>query len=133
MPEVDERKIYKVLSKIKGKGEISVYNAVINVSLSPEDIHEVDSPDYLLWVDISLKLYGQDLKLRVPIPIEAEKGGIHAGVLNDLQKFIGRRRYPIELPMLVIAEAGYDSKEVTESFPVRFAINQIPVRLLLEE
>jgi hypothetical protein len=133
MPEVDEREIYKVLSKIKGKAEINVDNAVITISLSPIDIHEIDSPDYLLWVDISLKLYGQDLKLRIPIPIEAEKGGIHGGALNDLQKFIRRKRYPIELPMLVIAEAGYDSKEVTESFPVRISINQIPVRLLLEE
>jgi hypothetical protein len=130
MPEVDEKKIFDSLIKYKGTRKFNIEDTEISLSLNPIDIHEIDSPDFLLWIDMSLKLFGQDVKLRVPIPIEAEKGGIYGGALEDLKKFIERGKYPIEIPMLVIAEAGYDTKGQNESFPARFVINQIPVRLL---
>jgi hypothetical protein len=73
------------------------------------------------------------LKVKIPIPIEAEKGGIYGGALEDLSEFVKRKKYFIELPMLVIAEKGYETIEKEEIFPVRFIINQIPVRLLEEK
>jgi hypothetical protein len=133
MPEVNEKEIYSTVLKYKGRWKIDVNDAEISISLNPIDIHEINSPDCILWIDVSLKLFGQALKLKVPIPIEAEKGGIYGGALEDLKKFIERGKYPIELPMLVVAEAGYDTKEQTESFPTRFVINQIPVRLLKDK
>jgi len=133
VPEVNEKKVYDVLLRYKGEGKIEIEDADISLSLNPIDIHDIDSPDCLLWIDISLRLFGQDLKLKVPIPIEAEKGGIYGGALEDLKKFIERGRYPIELPMLVIAEAGFDTKKQNETFPVRVTINQIPVRLVKKE
>ena len=132
MPEVSERKVYDALLRHKGKGKIVIDDAEISLSLNPIDIHAVDSPDCLLWIDISLKMFGQDLKLRIPIPVEAEKAGIYGGALNDLRKFIERGKYPIELPMLVIAEAGYNRREQNETFPVRITISQIPIRLVNE-
>ena len=131
MPEVKERQIYDALLRHKGKGEIKIGNAEIDLSLNPIDLHGIDSPDCLLWIYISLKLFGQDLKLRVPVLVEAEKGGIYGGALEDLRKFIERGKYPIELPMLVIADAGYATKAQLEALPVRITINQIPVRLVV--
>ena len=119
--------------KYKGSGKIDIGGAEIVLSLNLVDIHGIDSPDSLLWIDISLKIFGQDLKLRVPIPVEAEKGGIYGGALEDLKKFVERGKYPIELPMLVIAEAGYETREQKEILPVKFTISQIPVRLLEEK
>jgi len=130
MPEVNERKVYSALLKHKGKGKVDIEDTEIYLSLNPVDIHQVDSPDCILWVEISLKLLGQDLKLRIPVPVEAEKGGIYGGALEDLRKFVERGKYPIEIPMLVVAEAGYDRREQSEFFPIRFMISQIPVRLL---
>jgi len=130
MVEVSEKEVYKNLLKYKGKGKVNVGETEVGVALNPVDIHEVDSPDCLLWVEIFLRVFSQDLKLRIPIPVEAEKGGIYGGALEDLKKFVERGRYPIEVPMLVIAEAGYDSKEQPETFPVRFAVSQVPIRLL---
>jgi hypothetical protein len=130
MPQVNVKKIYDALLRYKEGGIIKIHDAEISLSLNPIDIHAIDSPDCILWIDVSLKLFGQNLKLRVPIPVEAEKGGIYGGALEDLKKFVDRRKYPIELPMLVVAEAGYDTKAQNETFPVRFTINQIPVRLI---
>lgn len=133
MPEVNEKKVYNALLKSKGSGEIDIEGTKISLSLNPIDIHDIDSPDCLLWMDISLKIFGQDLKLKVPIPVEAEKGGIYGGALEDLKKFVERGKYLIDLPMLVIAESGYERREERENFPVRFTISQIPIRLLEEK
>lgn len=130
MPEVSEKDVYNALLRYKGTWKIDVQDTQISLSLNPIDLHDVDSPDCILWVDIGLRLFGQDLKLRVPIPIEAEKGGIYGGALDDLRKLIERGKYPIELPMLVVAEAGYDTKERTEYYPTKFVVNQVPIRLL---
>jgi hypothetical protein len=129
MAEVNEEKIYNSLLKFKGNKQVSIGEAEVDLSINPTDIHNIDSPDYLLWLNISIKLYGQELKVRVPVPVEAEKGGIYGGALEDLRKFVERKKYPIEIPMLVIAEAGFETTTQTEPFPVKFTINQIPVRL----
>jgi len=119
--------------KYKGSVKLDIENAEINFSLNPIDIHDIDSPDCILWIHISLRLFGHDLKLRIPIPVEAEKGGIYGGAMEDLKKFVERGKYPIELPMLVVAEAGYDTKEQNESFPVHFMISQIPIRQIKDQ
>lgn len=132
MPEVREEDVYNALLKFKGEEKIKIGQAEIVLSLDPVDIHNFDRPDSILWVDISLKLFGQNLKLKVPIPVEAEKQGI-GDAMEDLEAFIKREKYPIEMPMLVIAEAGYEKREERRTFPVKFRIIQIPVRRLKEE
>lgn len=132
MPEVNEKEVYDALLKYKGSGKMHIENAEIDLSLDPVDIHNVDSPDCLLWIHVSLKLFGQYLKLRIPIPVEAEKGGIYRA-LEDLKKFVERGRYPMELPMLVVAEEGYETNEQNVSFPVRFMISQFPIRHLNDQ
>ncbi len=133
MPEVNEKKVYDALLRCKGDKEVHIGDAAIGLSLNPSDIHNTDSPDSILWLNITLSLFGQSLKLKIPIPVEAEKGGIYGGALEDLKKFIERGRHFIELPMLVVAEAGYEVIEQKGNLPVRFTISQIPVRLLNEE
>jgi hypothetical protein len=73
------------------------------------------------------------MKLRAPLPFEAEKGGIYGGALEDLRKSVERERCPIELPMLVVAESGYESTHGKHHVPVKFSITQVPIRLLDEK
>ena len=101
------------------------------MSLVPEDIHKFDRPDSILWVNISLRIFTQTLRIRIPIPVEGEKHAIDAR--EDLEEFIRRGRYLIELPMLVVAEAGYGRKEEPPKlFPTKFTVTHIPVRRLSE-
>lgn len=132
MPQVKEEDIYNALLKLKGEKSVRIGKAEITLSLIPEDIHKIDRPDTILWFNISLKIFGQNLRLRVPVPVEGEKHGIN-DAMEDLEEFIKREKYPIEIPMLVIAEAGYEKREERRTFPVKFKITQIPLRRLMEE
>ena len=132
MPEVREEDVYNALLKFKGEGTIKIGKAEIHLSLTPIDVHTIGRPDSILWLEVSLRLFGQNLKLRVPVPIEAEKNGID-DAMEDLEGFVKRGKYLIEVPMLVIAEAGYGKREERRNFPVEFTITQVPVRRLKEE
>jgi len=133
MPRVNETEVYDALLRYTGEARVNVGNTQVNIRLRPSDIHAVDSPDCLLWVCITFTLFGQEVELKVPIPIEAEKGGIAGGALEDLEKFVAREKYPIEIPMVVVAESGYQARKQEEKFRVRFSINQVPVRALHHE
>jgi hypothetical protein len=130
LPAVEEGRVYEALLKFKGTGKAVINGTDILISINPVDNHFLDSPDFLLWVQVSFRVFGEELKLTVPVPIEAEKGGLYGGALEDLEKFVQRQKHTIELPMLVIAESGFDEKEKSESFPVKFSLKQIPVRLI---
>lgn len=131
MPDVSEDDVYDALLKTcEGKTEFTLRRTHIVFSLSPMDIHNSDSPDFILWVDVSMKIFGQDLNLRIPLPVEAEKGGIYGGALEDLQKYIEREHYKIELPMLVVSESGYENKEEKAKISTRIQITQVPIRAL---
>ena len=131
MPEVKERDVYNALLKFKGEGFIEIGEAEVHLCLTPVDVHTVGRPDSILWLEVALGLFGQDLKLRVPVPIEAEKNGI-ADAMDDLEGFVERRQYTAEIPMLVVAEAEYGRREVRRDFPVKFTLAQIPVRRVKE-
>ncbi len=130
MPDVDERKVFDALLKYRLEGRIASEHTSVQIRLCPVDNHVGDSPDFLLWVEVEFELFGQPVKLKVPIPIEAEKGGISGGALEDLRKFVDRRKHLIEIPMVVVSEAGYDSKEQVEQCTTKFTIRQVPVRRL---
>ncbi|GAI29070.1 unnamed protein product, partial [marine sediment metagenome] len=95
-------------------------------------VHKHDRPDSILWVDILLRLFGQEFKLRIPIPIEGEKNSID-DAMEDLDEFVKRKKYPVEIPMLVITEAGYAKRREYRDFPTKFMMTQFPVRRLKEE
>ena len=130
MAGVTEKEVHAALLKCAGKGEaFKIGKVEVQVSLEPQDIHVGDSPDFILWLDVALRIFAQNLEVRIPIPVEAEKAGIEAAV-EDLDKFSERGHYPAKIPMLVVAEGGYSSLERLRSLPVQFRIRQIPVRLL---
>lgn len=129
MPEVREEEVYKALLKSKGKGQIKIGKTEVHVSLNPVDVHKIGRPDVILWFESVINILGQSLKLRIPIPIEAEKNGIDEA-MEDLDAFVGRKQYHIEMPMLVIAESGYAKREELRNVPIKFLINQIPIRRL---
>lgn len=129
MPEVEEHRIYEELLKLKGKAKAIMKDGrEVTVSIDPIDNHFSDSPDFIIWIEVSFKVFGEDLTVRIPLPVEAEKGGIYGGALEDLGKFVQRKKHTIELPMLVIAESGFDDRQETSSLPVKFSLRQIPVR-----
>jgi hypothetical protein len=129
MPEVREKEVHKSLLKLKGEKTISIGKTEILVSLNPVDVHGVGRPDHILWFESTMKIFGQSLELRIPIPIEDEKNGIDEAI-EDLNAFVERKKYNIEIPMLVISEAGYAKREELRNFPTKFLISQIPVRRL---
>ena len=130
MPDVDERKVFDALLKYRLEGRIESEHVSVQIRLRPVDNHAGDSPDFLLWVEVEFELFGQPVQLAVPIPVEAEKGGISGGALEDLRKFVERKRHVIRVPMVVVSEAGYDSKEQEELCATKFSIIQVPVRRL---
>jgi len=130
MVRVAEKDVYNALLQYAGEAEpCKIGKAQVQVSLKPLDTHIGDSPDFILWIVVSVKIFAQNLKVQIPLPIEAEGRGI-TYALEDLQKFIEREKYPIELPMLVVASKGYANMERTAKLPVNFKIKQIPARLL---
>lgn len=133
MPEVKEEEVYSALLNFRGKSKVvKIGKAEIISSLTPENTHKLGRPDSILWIEISLRLFRQNLRIKVPIPVEAEKHGI-GDAMEDLEDFIKRSKYPIEMPMLVIAQAGYEKREERRTFPVKFIITQVPIRRLKEE
>ncbi len=128
MPEVDEQKVFGDLLKYRLDGRVTSEHASVQLRLRPVDNHVGDSPDFLLWVELEFELFSQSVKLAVPIPVEAEKGGITGGALDDLRKFVDRGKHVIELPMIVVSESGYDTRTQVEQCATRFTICQVPVR-----
>jgi len=131
VPEIKESEIYNALLKYKGKKTLKIGDAEVILSLNPRDIHKKDRPDSILWIEMTLKLFGQKFDVRLPIPIEGEKIGLKDAI-EDLDAFVERERYIIEIPMIVVSEAGYDKKEVMKKFSTRFTVKQIPIRRIRE-
>src|SRR4051812_2162816 len=101
MPPVDESKVFNALLAFRGQGIVALGDQELVVEVEPIDNHSGDSPDFFLWIKLSFAIFGQQVQVRLPIPVEAEKGGIDGGALDDLKKFLERRRHVLQLPMLV--------------------------------
>ena len=130
MPHVDESKVFNALLSLRGGGAIPLGNQELLVEVEPIDNHSGDSPDFLLWVKLTFHIFGQQVLIRVPVPVEAEKGGIDGGAMDDLAKFLERRRHMMKLPMLVVAESGYDERTQDCDIPTEITILQVPMRAL---
>ena len=133
MPEVKESEIYNALLKYKGTETFKIGNADVILSLNRRDTHKKDRPDSILWIEITLKIFGTKVEVRLPIPIEGEKPGLREAI-EDLNAFIERGHYLIEMPMIVVSEAGYGKEEVPpKKFATKFTVKQIPIRRLKED
>jgi hypothetical protein len=130
MPSVEESKVFSALLSLRASGTVDTGGQQISIKIEPIDNHLGDSPDFFLWIEVEFAAFGQSLRVRVPIPVEAEKGGIDGGAMEDLRKFVERRRHPIQLPMLVVAEAGYDLRTEPQDLPAVVTIFQLPIRAL---
>ena len=131
MPVVSEEEVYKALLRYSGEGTAQIGDTEVRLRLRPVDVHNLGRPDAILWVEISFKVFGQTMSLRVPLPVEAEKNGIDEA-MEDLDAFAEREKFPLAMPMLVVAEAGYQTREERRHLPVDFTIRQIPIRRLIE-
>ena len=126
MSRVTEKEVYRVLLEYAGEsGPIKIGKTELRISLKPQDIHTVDRPDFIVWLEVSLRILTSELSVKVPILVELEPYGM-GEALHDLQEFIERGRYPLELPMLVIAMKGYHTRELLKRTPARITIKQIP-------
>lgn len=130
MAGLPEKDVYNALLKCRGQSQtMNIGNAEVQIALRPQDNHASDSPDFLLWVEMAVHVFGQPLDIRIPIPVEAEKAGIDAAE-EDLEKFVKRARFPIHVPMLVVAAKGFATRERQGTLPVRFTMRQVPVKVL---
>jgi hypothetical protein len=131
MTGVSEWEVFAALRKCAGESSSFLVGeeTPVRVKLEPMDLHVGDSPDCVLWVTVELRVFQQDVRLRVPVLVEAEKAGLKAA-REDLEKFSSRGNHPLEVPMLVVSEAGYLSQEERVQLATRVRIRQLPVALI---
>lgn len=131
MTRIYEEDVYNTLLKYAGKETTEIGDGEVKIEITPKDIHTIDSPDCLLELDITLEICSQELRIALPLPVEAEAAGLsHAE--EDLEKFIKRENYIAELPMLIVAENGFDEDSERVNQSVSYELRQIPERLLEE-
>lgn len=131
MTRVLEEDVHDALLKYAGEGSVDIGDGNIDIELTVSDIHTIDSPDCLLWLDIDLDIFSQALEVRLPLPVEAEAAGLeHAR--EDLEKLVERENYYPEIPMLIVAEKGFNDDEEDVNQRVSYKLKQIPERLLDE-
>jgi len=125
--QVLEQRVYQSLRQYRGEGVVDVGPTTMHVSLDTEDVHTWTSPDFILWMNVRLELFGHRLSIRLPIPVEAEKAGWKAAI-EDLDKFAEREQFSLELPMIVVADAGTHDETTRRHLNSLIHIRQIPVR-----
>lgn len=131
MTRVQEEDVHNALLRYAGEETVEIGDGEADIKVTPIDIHTVDSPDCLLQLEIELEMFSQELQIKLPLPVEAEAAGLkHAK--EDLEKFIQRENYIAELPMLIVAEKGFDAEDESVDQTVSYQLKQIPERLLKE-
>lgn len=123
---IDEDEFYTRLLKELENKRIFVNTRYIKVI---PNFKNRDSPDFVLELSLSLNVVNQELEIKLNLPIELEKTGLHEALL-DLNKFVTRENFINDLPMLIIS--GSEFQNVDRSFPLEthFVIKEIPERSL---
>lgn len=130
LTKIKEEKVHKaILDQIAGEESIEISDTEINLEIDSIDVHGKDSPDIILWINVSFEIFNRKQDLRIPLPVEAEAGGISSAV-EDLDKFVDRNNYEMELPMPVIGGKGTSSKKIKKPMPVTYRLSQIPERYI---
>ena len=56
--------------------------------MEPMDLHVGDSPDAVLWVTVELRVFHQDLRLRMPVLVEADlPTALAANDVDEIEDF----------------------------------------------
>jgi len=129
MTRVDENDVANALSKFEGEDTAQVGDMEVDISIDVNNIYAYDSPDCIFSIELEYELFGQQMSVTVPLPVEAEAAGLDAAV-EDLDKLIERKNHVPQFPMLVVAEHGWDQTELERSQPVRYSVRQVPLRRL---
>lgn len=131
MTRVHEEDVHDALLRYAGEETVEIGDGEVDIEITPVDIHTIDSPDSIVWLKLDLEMFSEQFRVKIPLPVEAEAAGLdHAK--EDLEKFIQRENYIAELPMLIVAEKGFDSDEESVKQRVSYNLEQIPERLLDE-
>jgi hypothetical protein len=131
MTRVYEEDVHDALLRYAGEETVEIGDGEVDIEITPVDIHTIDSPDSIVWLKLNLEMFSEEFRVKIPLPVEAEAAGLdHAK--EDLEKFIQRENYIAELPMLIVAEKGFDSDEESVKQRVSYNLEQIPERLLDE-
>jgi len=131
MTRVYEEDVHDALLRYAGEETVEIGDGEVDIEITPVDIHTIDSPDSIVWLKLNLEMFSEQFRVKIPLPVEAEAAGLdHAK--EDLEKFIQRENYIAELPMLIVAEKGFDSDEESVKQRVSYKLEQIPERLLDE-
>jgi|AntRauMinimDraft_3_1070383.scaffolds.fasta_scaffold04543_2 hypothetical protein len=131
MTRVYEEDVHDALLRYAGEETVEIGDGEVDIEITPVDIHTIDSPDSIVWLKLNLEMFSEQFRVKIPLPVEAEAAGLdHAK--EDLEKFIQRENYIAELPMLIVAEKGFDSDEESVKQRVSYNLEQIPERLLDE-
>jgi len=131
MTRVQEEDVQDALLRYTGEGSVSIGEGNVTIEIDSKDIHTVDSPDCIFQIIITYELFGDEMRVELPLPVEAEATGLDSA-REDLKKLIERENYIPEFPMLVVAESSYgnDIEQVDQT--VEYHIRQIPERILDE-
>jgi len=131
MTRVYEEDVHEAILRYAGEETVEIGDGEVDIEITPVDIHTIDSPDSIVWLKLNLEMFSEQFRVKIPLPVEAEAAGLdHAK--EDLEKFIQRENYIAELPMLIVAEKGFDSDEESVKQRVSYNLEQIPERLLDE-
>lgn len=131
MTRVYEEDVHDALLRYAGEETVEIGDGEVDIEITPVDIHTIDSPDSIVWLKLNLEMFSEEFRVKIPLPVEAEAAGLdHAK--EDLEKFIQRENYIVKLPMLIVAEKGFDSDEESVKQRVSYNLEQIPERLLDE-
>lgn len=131
MTRVQEEDVHDALLRYAGEETVEIGDGEVDIEITPVDIHTIDSPDSILWLKLKLEMFSEEFRVKIPLPVEAEAAGLdHAK--EDLEKFIHRENYVAELPMLIVAEKGFNGDEESVKQRISYNLDQIPERLLDE-
>lgn len=121
---ITEDDFYNILLKEKEKSDIKIVTEKIEVI---PNYKLKDSPDFVLKIKLKMSIFSQNLDIEVPIPVELEKVGMREA-LKDLRKFIGREKFELIIPMLIVSEKKILSQEEEGKLKTRLKLKQIPER-----
>jgi len=124
----DEAKLHENVEKLRGEWSIKTDWGKIVIKFRPYRIgygSKKGRPDELLVVSVSFPLFGEELVLQVPVPLELEsKAGMPAS-FKDLEIWLERMQKReeediyykyVEIPMIVV---GKKRQEKTKEISLR--------------
>lgn len=127
----DEHELDLLLHRMKGHSQASFVWGSVDIAFNHINFSAGGrgSPDSLLLLDVTLPLFGTTVTAKIPIALEAEKGGMEDAI-QDLDKFTlrstnGEPSY-LSLPMLVLSKKSTGkTRSEFRNIRARFEIKEV--------